>query len=187
MHSLESTESANVPRDFGKDVEVTGSGMDWSWESHFDSRESSREREIRLECNEPVVVPHPFGRGQFRELAKKAVVPGIVLEAILKKHGEQPSWSSSATWKGGGGTTRQKMGGVKKTSGARTTLSPSKPKTSCRGRALKMRAEKSRMPRPGASLSADVSFIYSFYGNFCTRRARAAPAGLFANVDHYHT
>lgn len=123
--------------------------MDWNWERHFDSRESFREHD-RYEAT---VVPHPFGRGQFRELAMKAVIPKIVLDAIVNKHGGDPSWSSSTTWEGGGAIQRHKMSGVKRMS----THGNAKPKTSCRGRALKMRAEKSRMPRPGAGLPVRVS------------------------------
>ena len=131
--------------------------MDWNWEKHFDSRVAAPP--FGVHRHEATAVLHPFGRGEFKELARKAVIPKIVLDAIVNKHGNERSWSSStsvsATWKGGGATRhKSKMGGVnKKNCSAESKV---KPKVSCRGRALKMRAEKSRMPRPGAGLPAKV-------------------------------
>ena len=83
----------------------------------------------------PVAVNHSFGRGQFKEMAEKFVIPEPVLEDIIKRSGKS-SWSDSTCGVGGATT---KMGGVR---GAR-------PKGVGRARALKMRAERPPLPHPG--------------------------------------
>lgn len=91
----------------------------------------------------PVAVNHSFGRGQFKEMAEKFVIPEPVLEDIIKRSGKS-SWSDSTCGVGGATT---KMGGVR---GAR-------PKGVGRARALKMRAERPPLPHPGRQDIAQTS------------------------------
>ena len=93
---------------------------------------------------QPLAVPHSFGRGKYRELAEKVVVPKIVLDQIIGKEfwTERPRGSSAAAAAGrhGGGAAPAGlgMGGVQETVRA---------KRSGRGRALNLRREK--VTRPG--------------------------------------
>ena len=86
-------------------------------------------------------VQHSFGRGSFRSIAEKVVVPKIVLDRIILGEGNNSCWTECPrghrVWMGGAASTR--MGGV--------DTSSLKPKSSGRARALHLRAEKASQVR----------------------------------------
>lgn len=87
-------------------------------------------------------VHHSFGRGRFREVAAKVVVPKIVLDQIIgeKCWTERPRGPVRGNAVGGAGSAN--MGGVN---------TDFKPKSSGRARALHMRSQKAALAkrRPG--------------------------------------
>lgn len=97
-------------------------------------------------------VHHSFGRGRFREVAAKVVVPKIVLDQIIGKKcwTERPRGPDPP---GVGGAGPAKMGGVN---------TDFKPKSSGRARALHMRTQKAALAkkRPGRQVSI---IHYSFH------------------------
>ena len=96
-------------------------------------------------------VHHSFGRGRFREVAAKVVVPKIVLDQIIgeKCWTERPRGPVQV---GGGGAGSASMGGVN---------TPLKPKRSGRARALHMRSQNAALEkrRPGREVRSKASFI----------------------------
>lgn len=59
---------------------------------------------------EATAVPHPFGRGEFKQRAKDAVIPEIVLNELMRIHGKGPSRQLPAC--NLGGVVRSKVGGM---------------------------------------------------------------------------
>lgn len=108
---------------------------------------------------EATAVLHPFGRGQFKELAERAIIPDILLDELIKTHRERDSLST--TWKLGG-AARSKFKGVAQPGAGATGASGG------RARALRLRAERYAQPlrRPGQQ-SSKVSISFSKYNEPC--------------------
>lgn len=90
----------------------------------------------------PFPVPHSFDRGSYREIAEKVIIPKIVLDQIIDKQcwTERPHGHAAGRSKYGGGAAFA-AGRPGVVGGAE-----SRPKSSGRAKALKLRREKAMRP-----------------------------------------
>ena len=96
-------------------------------------------------------VHHSFGRGSFRQMAEKAIVPKLVLDKIIGSK----KWSDTPPCPRGHGAAKLGGGAASISVGIMV-----KPKNSGRGRALQMRARKASsftQKRPGGNKVSNLS------------------------------